>query len=276
MSTSSAAPTRVRSSSTKFDTQDQSYMMAAQLDAGKWMQLETVGWRIGLYGGWGETAVNFKAQGDLAAQGLKSTGAGTNETGFAGIYSLTTVGNVYSLVTATGAMGKSTLANPILHATGKYDTVGLVGAAVAGVVIPLSVKTEAGSGYGLDLRAGGSYSQNLGGSFTDTAGNKVGETVLQAVVGTTAARIFYGYNENGMRFSPFVQVGYNYRFRYDNTVTVADTAFRFDDAKDSYYAASGIDFSVTDSIQMNLTTRGERSAEQTIFSGALGVKILLN
>ena len=107
-------------------------------------------------------------------------------------------------------------------------------------------------------------------------GNRVGETVLQAVVGTAAAKLYYGYNGGGMRFAPFVQAGYNYRFRYDNSVTVANTTFRFDDAKDSVYAASGIDFSVTESIQMNLSTRGERSAEQTIFSGALGVKILLN
>lgn len=272
----------VRGASTSFDTTDQSYMAAAQLDLGRWMQFQSVGWRLGLFGGYGTTDIGFQANTELKSLGYKGkTANGANETGFAGMYTLASIGNLYGLVTATGAMGRSNVANSVLRATGKYETQGFVAGGVVGTIIPLIAApswnaTSPPTRLGLDLRVGASYSANQGDAFTDTVGNKFSSALLQAGVGTATARLFYAYNEGGMRFTPFAQLGYNYRFLYENEISVDTTRFRFDDSRNSIYASTGVEFGITDWVQMNINARGEKSAEQTIYSGALGLKIVLN
>ncbi len=139
-----------------------------------------------------------------------------------GGYGMVTDGRYYGLVTVTGTFGSPEAENALLPATAETNTFGFAASAMSGVLVPVG-------GAKLDLRGGLNYLHSSSDDFTDSVGSRFTDARMEEFSGTLSARLFSVMRVDDYNVRPFVQGGVNYRFHYENEITVDNATFAFDE-----------------------------------------------
>ena len=187
----------------------------------------------------------------------------------AGAYGLVTDGRRYGLVTVTGTFGSPQSDNALIPAGADYSTLGFAASAMTGVLVPVGDAK-------LDLRGGLNYLRASSDDYTDSVGSRYTDAHMEELSGSLSARLFSTVRVDNYSVRPFIQGGVNYRFHYDNEITVDNTKFNFDDADTSVFGRAGIDFDIDQSIQAYLAVRGDASDDMTAIAAQLGVTFKLD
>ncbi len=186
-----------------------------------------------------------------------------------GGYGMVTDGRYYGLVTVTGTFGSPEAENALLPATAETNTFGFAASAMSGVLVPVG-------GAKLDLRGGLNYLHSSSDDFTDSVGSRFTDARMEEFSGTLSARLFSVMRVDDYNVRPFVQGGVNYRFHYENEITVDNATFAFDDSDTSIFGRAGIDIDVDQNIQAYLAVRGDASEDFAAIAAQVGVTFRLD
>ncbi|MFY0614454.1 MAG: autotransporter outer membrane beta-barrel domain-containing protein [Hyphomicrobiaceae bacterium] len=254
---------------------ESSLFASAAVDLGRYMQLKNVGVKVGLFGGYAKTDVEFgpiESGGEL----FNSLGSGDNESFFAGTYSLFTSGNAYYGVAGSVGLGESNINNAVIKATSNYDTKTVVVAGLAGYIVPLGTTPGLGA-VNLDLRGGLSWAYSEGAAFIDTKGNRTEKATDTFFKGVSSARLFSRFQSDGWTIEPYIQLGLEYALDRETRVILEDgTVLTYAESKPIGYATVGVTTKVSDQLQLFINARGDLADDRHIISGQVGAKWSLN
>jgi hypothetical protein len=185
-----------------------------------------------------------------------------------GGYGMVTDGTRYGLVTVTGTFGSPETDNAI-GARADYGTFGFAASAMSGVLVPVGNAK-------LDLRGGLNYIHASSDDYTDSIGSSYTDARMEEFSGSLSARLFGVMRVDEYNVRPFLQGGVNYRFHYENEITIDNAKFAFDDADTSVFGRAGIDFDVDKAVQAYLAVRGDASEDVTAIAAQVGVTFKLD
>jgi hypothetical protein len=246
-----------------FTADDFSVAASLEFNAAEYFGLDQAhGLDIGFYGGYTSSSVDLDGT-DL----FESFGSGDNRGGMVGSYGLYRQGTSYGLVSVTGFFGNTDINNDVLGSTGDYDTAGVAVTGSAGHVYQINDALR------FDLRGGllGVYFQ--GGEYTDSLGVDFGKSRISFGALKFEPGIFGLYPlENGRVFSPYVRLDLQQRFGYDNTASVQDTEFEFDDADFSAALSGGFNYQISKVTTLSAEVRGKLSKDSDTLAGKIGLK----
>ena len=222
---------------------------------------------FGVLGNYTHTDIDVGATPSLPGQ---KSGSVSIESWSVGGYGMVTDGQRYGLITITGTVGSpETERRAFVPATADYNTFGFAASAMSGVLVPVG-------GAKLDLRGGLNYLRASSDDYTDSAGSHYTDARMEEFSGSLSARLFGVVRTEDFSVRPFVQGGVNYRFLYENEITIDDATFAFDDADTSIFGRVGFDFDVDKAIQAYVAVRGDASEDFTAIAAQVGVTFKLD
>ncbi|MER8467640.1 autotransporter domain-containing protein, partial [Mesorhizobium sp. M1396] len=247
-----------------FDADDFSAAISVDFNAAKHFQLDNeYGLNIGLFAGYASADVNLGS-----FQGFDAIGNGTNKSGMFGGYALFRKNYSYALVSASGFIGGTDVANGVLDTTGSYDTQGYAVTGSVGHIFMLGDRAR------FDLRGGLLGVSFRGDSYTDSGGNEFGKSQLSFGAVKFEPGIYADYQlGNGMIFSPYARTEFQQRFKYKNTTAVDTREIDFDDADFSAALSTGFNLKVSQTATLSSEVRGKWSPDSSTVGGKLGLKI---
>jgi len=264
------SPRSARGRTPKFDSLDAGGTLGLRFDASQAFGWSSDTLTMGIFGNYTSTDIDFESTPQLRALGITKTGDASLNTGSAGGYALLTNGNVYGLAIGSGEFGDASLKDNVIHSRSSFDTSGFSSAMIGGVVIPAWSRTK------LDVRGGLNYLSATGDSHVDTAGISFSDGELQEFSGTISGRLFQTWEYENSIIRPFVQVGVDHRFSYENEVRVEGIKYSFDEGDDTLFGRIGIDVDVGNRVQAYLAFRGDHNEDFDTAAGQVGLTLRLN
>ena len=222
---------------------------------------------FGVLGNYTHTDIDVGAAPNVPGQ-FKS-GSVSIDSWSAGGYGMVTDGQRYGLITVTGTFGSPETERAFVPATAEYNTFGFAASAMSGVLVPVG-------GAKLDLRGGLNYLRASSDDYSDSAGSRYTDARMEEFSGSLSARLFGVVRTEDFSVRPFVQGGVNYRFLYENEITIDNATFAFDDADTSIFGRVGFDFDVDKAVQAYVAVRGDASEDFTAIAAQVGVTFKLD
>ncbi|MBC8048894.1 MAG: autotransporter outer membrane beta-barrel domain-containing protein [Chitinophagales bacterium] len=254
-----------KSKSASFETVTYGLTAGARLDASALFNLkpDTV-----TFGGFGNYTTSDFSTGELSsATGL---GKGDLQSYAIGGYSVVNAKPFYLLGIFGHSWGDPSFTDTSNQSKASYETAGYVASLHAGVIVP------AGAGFKIDFRAGLTHASSEADNYNDSAGVTYNDPHTDETNGSASAKIFSSSNYGDWTLRPFFQGGVSYRFSYENEVVVDGTAFRFDDADESFFGRVGLDLDHKNGLQSFLSVRGDASPDSEGLTGQAGLTIKLD
>ncbi len=247
-----------------FTSDDFSAALSLDLDAAKQFQLDKqYGLNIGVYGGYASADVDV---GEFA--GFDNLGSAKNESGLFGAYGLFRKDYDYVLVSLTGFLGNTDVANDVLRSTGDYDTAGYAVTGSIGHIFRLSDRVR------FDLRGGLLGAAFKGDEFTDSAGVDYGESKVSFGAVKFEPGLYADFKtEGGMVFSPYTRLSLQQRFGYKNESSVGGIDFDFEDSDFSASLAGGFNLKATQRLTFSSEINGKVSSDSNQVAGKAGIKV---
>ncbi len=251
----------------KFDETDVGLTVGVRWDASRHFDLAPNTVTLGLIGNYTHTDIDFGTNAALAPF-IKKSGSADVDSWSVGTFGLITDGRKYGLFTLNATFGSPDTENLALASTAEYDTFGIAGAAMSGVLIPMGGAT-------LDLRGGFTFVSADGDDYADSVGVHYSNAELEEISGEISARLFQVVKLESGTLRPFIQGGLNQRLHYSNEVEVEGVKFSFDDDDTTIFARAGVDFDINHALQAYLSVRGDVNESEEAIAAQVGLTFKL-
>jgi hypothetical protein len=264
------SPRNARGRTPDFDTLDAGGTLGLRVDASRALGWSSDTLTLGLFGNYTSTDIDFGSTPQLRSLGIRHTGDADLNSGSAGGYALLTNGTIYGLAIGSGEFGDASIRDTVINSRSNFDTSGFSSSMIGGIVMPAWSRTK------LDVRGGLNYLSATGDSHVDTAGISFSDGELREFSGTISGRLFQNWEYANSIIRPFVQVGLDHRFSYENEVRVDGIKYSFDEGDDTLFGRVGIDVDVGDRVQAYLAFRGDHNEDFDTAAGQVGITLRLN
>lgn len=247
-----------------FDANDFSAAISLDFNAAKHFEFDKqYGLNLGVFAGYASTDVGLDP-----FLGFANMGGGTNRSGMFGGYALFRKEFTYALVSASAFLGNTDVENGVFNTTGSYDTKGYAVTGSVGHIFLLGDRTR------LDLRGGVLGVTFRGDSYTDSGGNKFGESRISFGALQFAPGIYGDFQVgDGMVFSPYARLELQQRFNARNTAEIDTRTVNFDDADFSAALSGGFNLKMSQATTLSGEVRGKWSADSSTIGAKLGLKV---
>jgi len=248
----------------EFTSNDFSAALSFDFDAARHFQVDqSYGINLGVFGGYTSSDV------DLGAfAGFPTVGNAKNESGLFGAYGLFRRELNYLLISATGFVGQTEIANQVLLSTATYDTHGYAATASVGHIFML------GERYRFDLRGGLLGATFTGDGYTDSEGNVFSDAGTSFGAVRFEPGIYAEFKmDNGLVFNPYARLTLQQRFGYENTGRIGAQDFEFKDADFSASFATGFNVKTSQRLTFSSEVSGKLSGDSSTIAGKAGLKI---
>jgi hypothetical protein len=239
-------------------------------DASSLFGLKRGALHFGLTGGVTESDVQIRSNALLQGVGITQTGSANLTSWSVGGFALLTTGSWYTGTVVGGSWGRSEIDNFLLGSSSDYGTSGITSAWILGTIVPITNTIR------FDIRGTLGYQRTVGEGHFDTLRIGYGDHTIEAVHGSLSGRLFGAFRQGGVTIRPYLQAGLAHRFHYDNELQIQGVAFTFNDADNSVFAATGIDFEINESLQLSVGVREDHSRDFDSLSGRFGLAWRLN
>ena len=239
-------------------------------DASSALGMKRGTFHLGFSGGPSETDTQVKANAILRDAGITQAAAVRLTSWSAGGFSLLTTDSWYAGSAVGGAWGRAESQNFVLGSASDYNTSTLVAAGFLGTILPLTDNVR------FDMRGTLSYQRTVGEAHSDTLGIVYGDHTIEATQLMLSGRLFGVFNQGSLTIRPFLQTGITHNLHYNNQLNIDGIAFQLRDSDISVFIASGLDFEISNALQLSLGVRQEYGGDVESLSGRLGFTARLN
>ncbi|MEM8662655.1 MAG: hypothetical protein AAGF49_00865 [Pseudomonadota bacterium] len=241
----------------------------AELDASQQFDLEDIGLRFSVFGGYTQNYVQL----DRTADGINFTnftGTGFNESGLFGasmlISKIVGEGNLnYGLVSAAGLLGRTKITNADTGGRGDYGTQGVILSTKVGRNIAVSDNVR------LDVRFGGAYAYYHGDRFTDNLNTSYGSSRVSYGQLSFEPGVSTAFLLGNTVISPSARLLFIQRIGNENSASVNGTSFDFEDADFTLGGQFAATFDITDRLAAGAAVEGRVSEDARSLLGKLSL-----
>jgi hypothetical protein len=248
-----------------FTSDNFSIIGTAELDASAEFGLEDIGLKISAFGGYTSTDVS------LDDRGVFGRSTGDNDSGLFGASVLVSKiqgeGNLnYGLLSAAGVFGNTDVFAAETGGRGDYGTEGYILSAKVGRNMAVADRVR------VDVRGGIAYAAFYGDSFTDSAGTNYGDTRLSYATVIFEPGVSTTTKVGEFLVSPFARGLLAARFGYENTSSVNDVDFDFDDNDFTIGGQLGANANLGKNFSAGALIEGRTSGDESAILGKLSLK----
>jgi len=253
-----------------FQTTHRTQLPGVVWDASTALGLKQGTLHLGLSGGAMETNTQLSPTAALRDAGITRGGAARLRSWSVGGFSLLTGDNWYAGTAVGSAWGRTESQNFVLGSDSEYGTSTLVAAGFLGTIVPLTETLR------FDVRGTLSHQRTVGEAHVDSMGLVYGDHTIEATDAMLSGRLFGVFRQDQMTIRPFIQAGVTHHLSYSNQLEIDGIAFNLQEADTSIFAATGLDFEISNTLQLSVGVRHDRSPDLESVTGRFGFSLRLN
>jgi len=253
-----------------FQTVERTQLPGVLWDASSAFGFKKGTFHMGFSGGATDSDTLVRASAALRDAGIAQAGSTRMRSYSLGGFSLLTKESWYAGSAFGGAWGRAESQNFVVGSDSDYGTSTFVAAGFVGTIIPLTDTAR------FDIRGTLSYQRTVGEAHVDSLGLVYGDHVIEAADAMISARLFGVFRQDEMVIRPFIQVGVTHHLTYGNQLEIEGAAFTLEEADTSVFGAAGLDFEISNTLQLSVGVRHDRSPDLESVTGRLGFSLRLN
>lgn len=253
-----------------FQTTERAQLPGVMWDASSAFGFKKGSFHMGFSGGATESDTQVRATAALRDAGVVQAGSTRMQAWSASGFSLLTNDNWYAGTAFGGAWGRTESMNFVLGSESDYDTSTFVGAGFLGTVIPLTETVR------FDVRSTLSFQRTVADAHVDSLGLVYGDHTIESADAVLSGRLFGVFRHDDMTIRPFIQAGITHHLSYSNQLEINGIVFNLREDDTSLFAATGLDFEISNTLQLSLGVRHDRSSDYESVTGRFGLSLRLN
>jgi len=253
-----------------FQTTQRTVLPGVVWDASTALGLKQGTLHLGLSGGAMETNTQLSPTAALRDAGITQGGAARLRSWSVGGFSLLTADNWYAGSALGSAWGRTESQNFVLGSDSEYGTSTFVAAGFLGTIVPLTETLR------FDVRGTLSHQRTVGEAHADSVGLVYGDHTIEATDAMLSGRLFGVFRQDEMTIRPFIQAGVTHHLSYSNQLEIDGIAFTLQEADTSVFGAAGLDFEISNTLQLSVGVRHDRSPDLESVTGRFGFSLRLN